>query len=40
VEEYNATIAKAKNELIQKLTDVLPEFKQERFNKALLSIKK
>ncbi|MDP6506010.1 MAG: hypothetical protein QF886_20470, partial [Planctomycetota bacterium] len=40
VEKYNGAIASAKNELIQKLADVLPEFKQERFNKALLSIKK
>jgi hypothetical protein len=40
VEEYNATLASAKNELMKKLSTVLPDFKQARFNKALLAIKK
>lgn len=40
VEEYNTALASAKNELMQKLSSVLPDFKQARFNKALLDVKK
>jgi hypothetical protein len=40
VEEYNTALASSKNELMQKLSEVLPDFKQRRFNKALLAIKK